>query len=297
VLLVQANSDLYQKIHYMIPLPVYSLSIMNPSYVDVLAEQLPVLCLFTLACLPRLRTVCSTLRKVYIPMVKAIRVDCIHASLATRGATAWLCGFPVEEAFPDDEREICVSVVHLPIAYPGVASKHLSVPVQCTVDGNTCWYRLVAICLGGRRCEACRNRLPQSYFHLLSAVYAYSLFFDADVDINAEDEFPHVFCMLSPHGGAICFDFKQFEPMLAAECFNINDGDVFRILGQAIHNPDANPFPLRLHEPYPSHGVDPISPCQNVGLTTTDMEYIEELTSFVFERTPRGIASYLDIAP
>ena len=74
--------------------------------------------------------------------------------------------------------------------------------------------------------------------------------------------------VLSPHGEAIDFELKQFENMLASECFAINDGTVFASLGQALHNPNADLFPLRMQEPYPAHGIDDPSSRQNVGLTT-----------------------------
>ena len=273
---------------------------MNPSYVEVIAEQLPVLCSLNLECWARLRTVCSMVRNVNIPMVKAIRVDCIHANLADRDETSWLYEPPLDERdeefhrYFQTEREIRISVVHVPKAYPEeVAAKHLSVPVQGTVDGNTCWYRFVAIPLGGRRCESCRHRVPHPYSALLQAVYAYGLFFsepwDHWVDITAENQLPHVFCMLSPHCEAIDFESRQFESMVEAECESIPDGCVFDVLGQAIHNPIADPFPLRMQEPYAAYGVDDFSSCQNVGLTATDMEYIEAQTSFAFEQTPHGI--------
>jgi hypothetical protein len=128
------------------------------------------------------------------------------------------------------------------------------------------------------------------YFHFLFAVYAYGLFFSEPwVDGSAETQLPHVFCMLSPRCEAMNFEFRHFEGMLAADCCSINDGAVFRVLGQAIHNPVADPFPLRIQEPFAAYGVDDLSSCQNVGLTTTDMEQIEERTDFVFAQTPRGI--------
>ena len=270
---------------------------MNPSYVEVIAEQLPVLCSLDLKCWAQVRTLCSMVRNVNIPMVKAIRVDCIHANLATRDETSWLYEPPLDELDEDfhryfqTERELRISVVHLPRAYSeGVASKHLSVPVQCTVDGDTCWYRLVAISLGERRCEACRLRVPDPYSCLLQAVYAYGLLFSEPWGVIApEDQLPHVFCMLSPRCEAIDFEFRQFESMVAAECSSISDGCVFDVLGQAIHNPVADPFPLRMQEPHPAYRVDDLSSWQNVGLTTTDMKYIEAQTDFVFAQTPHGI--------
>ena len=96
-------------------------------------------------------------------------------------------------------------------------------------------------------------------------------------------------CFLSPRCEAIDFEFRQFESMVAAKCWSIDDGNVFRVLGQAIHNPVADPFPLRIQDPFPPYGVGDLSSCQNVGLTTTDMEHIEAQTDFVFQRTPRGI--------
>ena len=254
----------------------------------VIAELLSDLCLFNLDSLARLRVVCSTLHHVRIPMVKTLRVDCIHSHFKDR--TSWLYEPPrneIDECY-QTESHIRMSVVHVPEAYPVVASEHLSVPVQCTVDGNTCWYRLVAISLGERRCKACKHKLPQSYFHLLEAVYAYSLFF-ADVDMDHEN-LPHVFCMLSPHGEAIDLEFEQLESMITARCFDINDGAVFGALAEAILNPVTYPFPLRMMRPRPLSDVDDPSSCQNMGLTTIDMEYIQRqapwLANYV---TPLGV--------
>ena len=274
-------------------LSYFSVFVMSSLYVEVIAEQLPVLCSLNLGCWARLCTVCSMVRNVDIPMVKAIRVDRIHANLAARVETSWLYEPPLDEQdeefhrYYETERELLISVVHVPKAYPeGVASKHLAVPVQCTFDGNTCWYRLVASSLGERRCEVCSSRAPGPYAFLLQTVYAYG---DVFLGEETPQDLPHVFCMLSPCCEAIDCDFMQFESMVAAECWSISDGAVFHRLGMAIESPVANLFPLRMHESYPAYAVGDLSSCENVGLTTTDMEHIEEQTCFVFEQTPHGI--------
>ena len=116
------------------------------------------------------------------------------------------------------ERQLRISVVYVPKAYPeGIASKNLSVPVQCFVDGTTCWCRLVAMSLGERRCEACRFQVPYPYYAFLQVVYAYGLFFSDGVDMDAEEQLPHVFCMLSPRCEAENFELKQCENMIATD--------------------------------------------------------------------------------
>ena len=259
---------------------------MNPSHEETIAEQLPVLCSLDLQCWARLRTVSCLLRNVNIPTVKAIRVDCIHANLAARAETSWRYAVPLDEwqekahRYYKTEREICISDVHVPKAYPGVVdSKHLSVPVQCTVNGNTCWYRLVAISLGEARCEACSpygkhrvSSIPRPYAELLQAVYTFS---EPWVEAISEEQLPHVFFLLSPRGEPIDFEFRQFESMVMAECCLLSDNLVFTLLGQAIHNPVAAPFPLMLQEPCPEHHTGHVSAHQNLGLTTKDIQCIE----------------------
>ena len=220
-------------------------------------------------------------------MVKAIRVDCIHSNLAAREETSWRYEVPLDEwqeeahRYYKTEREICISDVHVPKAYPGgVDSKHLSVPVQCTVNGNTCWYRLVAISLGEARCEACspygKHRVPRPYAELLQAVYTFSSSFSEPwVEAMAEEQLPHVFFLLSPRGEAIDFEFRQFESMVMAECFLLSEGTLFDILGQAIHNPVSDPFPLMMQEPCPEYDTGHLIAHQNVGLTINDIQYIE----------------------
>ena len=43
---------------------------------------------------------------------------------------------------------------------------------------------------------------------------------------------------------------------LAAPCYEINDGAVCKELGKAMRDPDTHPFPLRMKEPYPAHGMN-----------------------------------------
>ena len=264
---------------------------MNTSYVETIAEQLPVLCSLNLQCWARLRTVCSMVRNVNIPMAKAIRVDCIHKKFwlyepsLDEYETSWLYEPPLdeyEELFPEysqTERRLHISVVHVPKAYlEGAASKHLSVPVQCTSDGNTCWYRLVVISLGGRWCMQTPCQPPRPYGKLLQAVYIYgSSYIEGllnPIYTDEQNELPHIFCMLSPRCEAIDLEFEQFQSMVAADCDHLQDGEMFRVLGEAIRG--AKPFPLRMQEQYRMHGMGDLSPCQNVGLSTTEMQYIEE---------------------
>ena len=176
-----------------------------------------------------------------------------------------LCG-----TFADDESGLRITGVRVPKVY--VASMHLNIPVQCGVDGNTSWYRLVAHPLEEKRCEICRF-WGQQYYHLLSAVYAYTFFFvDGDIDdYDHEEGVPHVFSMLSPHGQALDIDFRQFESMLCAPCYEIIDGAVFDRLGEAVHIPEKS-FPLMLSDLQPEYH-DNYS--HNEGLTAYDMKCIE----------------------
>jgi hypothetical protein len=227
------------------------------------------------------------MQQVVLPTVAAVRVNCVHADTATIGNATWTYEFPVDDMFPNDDRFIYISIVRLPVRFLEASSNELNVPVQGTVSGNTCWYRLVAHALGDRECEECRNRVPQLYFQLLSAIYAYGLFFKG---IDAQDELPHVFAILSPQGKAMDLDFLQFESMLTAECYQINGGAVFERLARAIHKPGTDPFPLRLRDSYPDHGIANLNSYQNVGLTASDMEAIEKQTCYVLKWTPSGFA-------
>ena len=254
---------------------------------QVIAEQLPVFCELNLGCWARLCSVCTMVRNVDIAMVKGIRVDRIHSEFAFRGETSWRYEVPLGEAdqneliFEDGfERHLLISVVHVPKVFPeGAASKRFALPVQCTVDGNTCWYRLVASRLGTRRCESF-SRAPNPYAFLLETMCVYG-----DVFSRFPDDFPYVFCLLSPCGEAIDFDFMQFESLIAADMYPICGGAVFQRLGQAIEDPVGIAFPLRMHESYPAYAVG-----ENVGLTTGDMARIEKETDYVFEQRTHGIS-------
>ena len=98
-------------------------------------------------------------------------------------------------------------------------------------------------------------------------------------------------CILSPQGKAMDLDFLQFESMLTAECYQINGGAVFERLARAIHKPGTDPFPLRLRDSYPDHGIANLNSYQNVGLTASDMEAIEKQTCYVLKWTPSGFAA------
>ena len=112
-------------------LSYFSVFVMSSFYVEVIAEQLPVLCSLNLGCWARLCTVCSMVRNVDIPMVKAIRVDRIHANLAARGETSWLYEPPLDERdeelhrMYETERELLISVVHVPCMYRKLILKEL----------------------------------------------------------------------------------------------------------------------------------------------------------------------------
>ena len=264
---------------------------MNASFTHVLAEESSIWSCFGVGCVARLSATCSMMQQVMLPTVAAVRVNCVHADTATIGNATRTYEFPVDDMFPNDDRFIYISIVRLPVRFLEASSNELNVPVQGTVSGNTCWYRLVAHALGDRECEECRNRVPQLYFQLLSAIYAYGLFFKDDVHIDAQDELPHVFAILSPQGKAMDLDFLQFESMLTAKCYQINGGEVFERLARAIHKPGTDPFPLRLRDSYPDHGIANLNLYQNVGLTASDMEAIEKQTCYVLKWTPSGFAA------